>query len=764
MVDMKLKKLKKAALSSAVASLMLLPGLAQAFVVEKIEVEGSNRIGFETINSYLSISTGENLDGRSTQESIQRLYKTGFFKDVALYQKDNGVLVVKVVERPSISEVEIEGNQLIETDVLNDALDGLGIKKGRIYSQVELDRVIVDLKRRYQNQGYYAAEVEIVSEDLPRNRVALKIKIIEGEPASIGRISLVGNKIYSDDRLKSKMQMSEGDDYSKPKLQADIETLKSYYMDRGYAEFEVRSSQVSLSVDKTQVFTTINITEGAQYTIAEIHLRGELILEKAEIDKLLNFKETDVFSRSAVISAVNGIRDRLSEEGYAFAEITPETDLDQKTETIVINFKFEPKNRVYIRRVVLEGNTRTRDHVIRREMRQLESAPYSLKQVRQSKSRLNRLGFFKTAEVETKRVSADEVDLIVKVEEQTTGSFTAGVGYSQLDGVSFNLGVSERNFIGSGNKLDLSLATSASRKTADIGITNPYFTDDGVSLGGSVYLSELNADEIDIADYTVNNMGVRASLGYPLSEYDSLNYGLKLDSQELVCSSYNEIPFAVCEQHVADYGKDTTSAIFSMGWSYNSTNAFYFPSKGQKARLSMESVLPGTSDVPYYKAYADETWYYPLTKNLSFKLKGALAYGDGYGDISGLPFYERFYAGGIGSVRGFEPNSLGDYYTVSEGSDRPKGGDVKVASTAAILLPVPFIEDSSNIRLSLFVDAGNVFTGMDNVELGELRSAAGVGVSWITPVGPLSFSFAQPIGYTSTDKTQSFQFSLGAGF
>lgn len=760
MVDMKLKKFKRAALSSAVASLMLLPGLAQAFIVEKIEVEGANRIGFETINSYLSISKGKFLDSQLTQESIQRLYKTGFFKDVALYQKDNGTLVIKVVERPSIAEVEIEGNQLIETEVLTDALDGLGIKKGRIYSQVELDRVIVDLKRRYQNQGYYAAEVEIVSEELPRNRVALKIKIVEGEPASIGRITLVGNKIYSDDRLKPKMQMAEGDAYSKPKLEADIETLKSYYMDRGYAEFEVRSSQVSISADKTQVFTTINITEGPQYTIAEIHLSGELIISEAEVNKLLNFKVKDVFSRSAVVEAVNGVRDRLSEEGYAFAEITPETNLDKKTQTIVLNFKFEPKNRVYIRRVVLEGNTRTRDHVIRREMRQLESAPYSLKEVRQSKSRLNRLGFFKTSDIETKRVSADEVDLIVKVEEQPTGSFTAGIGYSQLDGVSFNLGVAERNFIGSGNKLDLSLATSASRKTADIGITNPYFTDDGVSLGGGFYLSEINADELNIADYTTNNMGIRASLGYPLSEYDSLNYGLKLDSQELVCSD----GFVVCNDYVNLYGKDTASAIFSMGWNYNSTNSFYFPSKGQKARLSMESVIPGTSDISYYKIYADETWYYPLTKNLSFKLKGALAYGEGFGELKDLPFYERFYAGGIGSVRGFEPNSLGGNYTLEKGSDRPKGGNVKVATTAAILLPVPFIEDSSNIRISLFVDAGNVFTGIDNVELGELRSATGIGVSWITPVGPLSFSFSQPIGYTSTDKTQSFQFSLGAGF
>lgn len=769
MVDTKLKKFKRAALSSAVAGLLLLPGLAQAFIVEKIEVEGANRIGFETINSYLSISKGKFLDSRLTQESIQRLYKTGFFQDVALYQKESGTLVIKVVERPSISDVTIKGNQLIETSVLKDALDGLGIKKGRIYNQVEMDKVIVDLKRRYQNQGYYAAEVEIISEDLPRNRVALNIKIVEGEPASIGRITLVGNKIYSDERLKSKMQMAEGDAYSKPKLQADIETVKSYYMDRGYAEFDVRSSQVSLSVDKTQVFTTINVTEGPQYSIAEIHLIGELIISEEEVNKLLNFKVNDTFSRGAVIEGVNAIRDRLSEEGYAFAEITPETNLDKESETIVLNFKFEPKNRVYIRRVVLEGNTRTRDHVIRREMRQLESAPYSLKEVRQSKSRLDRVGYFKSSDIETKRVSEDEVDLVVKVEEQATGSFTAGVGYSQLDGVSFNLGVSERNFIGSGNQLDFSVATSAARKSADIGITNPYFTDDGVSLGGGIYLSEIDANELEIADYTTNNFGIRTSIGYPLSEFSSLNYGLKLDSQELVCQndrSTGKIAFKTCREHVEKYGKSSVSAIFSMGWGYNSTNSFYFPSKGQKTRLSFETVVPGTSDISYYKVYADESWYYPITKNLSLQLKGAFSYGNSFGDYQdGLPFYERFYAGGIGSVRGFEPNSLGGYYNyATEGSDRPKGGDVKIATTAALLLPVPFIEDSSNIRISLFVDAGNVYTGINNIEVDELRSAAGIGFSWITPVGPLSFSFSQPIKYTSSDETQSFQFSLGAGF
>ncbi|MCF6345144.1 MAG: outer membrane protein assembly factor BamA [Thiomicrorhabdus sp.] len=761
MVNMKQVKFKKTVISGVVSCLFLLPSFAQAFMVKDIKVEGANRIDFATISTYLPISKGEFLDKELSQKSIQSLYKTGFFKDVSLYQRGSNTLVVKVVERPSISEVTIEGNKLIDSETLNDALDSLGLKKGRIYNHLELERVVVDLSRRYQNQGYYAAKIDISSDVLPRNRVALKVTIVEGEPATIGRITLVGNKVYSDQRLKSLLQMSVGDAYSKMALQGDIETLKSYYMDLGFARFQVSSFQVSLSTDKTRVFTTINIDEGEQYSISDIQFIGETILDNKTLKKLMGFGVYDVFSRSKIVSAVNGIRDRLSEEGYAFADVRPETALNEEDKTIALNFHVEPKNRVYIRRILIEGNTRTRDYVIRREMRQLESSPYSLKLVRQSTSRLTRLGFFKTADIQTKRVSADQVDLVVKVEEQSTGSFSAGVGFSQLDGVSFNIGISERNVIGSGNKLDFKVATSSSRKTADIGLTNPYFTADGVSLGAGFYLSEINAERLQIADFTTNNLGLRASLGYPLSENDRLTYGIKLDSQELVCSD----DFKVCNDHVTEFGKNSTAAIFSMAWSHNSTNSFYFPSKGHRTRLALESVIPGTSDESYYKLYVDEALYLPLTENLTFQLKGNIAYGSAFGKVDTLPFYRNFYAGGIGSVRGFEPNSLGvNYVKSTDGTDRPVGGAVKIATTAALVLPIPFIEDSSNIRMSLFLDAGNVFTGVGSVEAGELRSAFGVGFSWITPVGPLSFSFSRPVSYDSTDELQSFQFVLGTGF
>lgn len=760
-------KSSKKVLSAAIASLLLAPGLASAFEVKNITVEGANKIGFDTINSYLTVTPGQELDSQKVSESLQRLYKTGFFKDVSFYKRDDGTLVIKVIERPSIADIKIEGNSLIETDVLTQALDGLGIKQGRVYNQSQMDQVIVDLKRRYQNQGYYAAVIDISSSELPRDRVELKIDINEGEPATIGRINLVGNNIFTDQRLKSQMLMTEdasfgsGDKYSKPKMQADIETIKTYYMDRGYAEFKVRSSQVSLSADKTKVFTTINMSEGPQYNFAGIGFSGELIVEQEELESLVTFKEGDIFSRSAVIKAVNSIRDRLSEEGYAFAEVEPQTLLDQEKQTVGITFKINPKNRVYIRRIEVEGNTRTRDHVIRREMRQYESAPYSLKMVRQSKERLKRIGFFQTAEIETRRVNKDQVDLIVKVEEQPTGSISAGVGFSQVDGMSFNLGVSERNFIGSGNKLNFSVATSEAKKTADIGVTNPYFTDDGVSLGLGFYYSEIDATELEVADFTTNNLGIKASLGYPLSENDTIKFGLKFDSQDLVCSD----DFTFCADYIDEYGKSTTSVIASMGWTYNTTNAFYYPTEGQKTSLSIEAVVPGTSEVPFYKVYANESWYQSLSDNFTLQLKAGLAFGEGYGDSETLPFYENFYAGGIGTVRGFEPNSLGPYYDFDiDGSDRPRGGSVKLTGTAALVFPVPLIDDSSNARMNLFFDFGNVFDGFDSVDMDEIRSSVGLGVSWITPVGPLLFSLASPVNYQDDDKQQTFQFSLGTSF
>ena len=737
---------------------------ASDFQINDIQIEGNKRISFETVRSYLPIEVGDDLSPAKVQKSIQALYQTGFFRDIAFFQEAGGVLKIRVLERPSIADISIEGNELIKTEDMTQALNTMGVKKGRIFNDTQMERIILDLRRRYQNQGYYAAEIDIQVKKLPRNRVSLEIKVEEGKPASIGRITLVGNKTYDDARLKGQLLLSESaiigdsDKYAKPKLQSDIETLRSYYMDRGFAEFKVDSSQVSLSLDKTQVFITINIKEGVQYTVSDIKFTGETIIKQAELKSLLKIHEGDFFSRSQIVGTVNAIRDRLSEEGYAFAEIEPITKLDKDNRLVSLDFRIEPKSRVYVRRIRIEGNTRTRDDVIRRELRQFENAPYSLKAVRRSNTRLNRLGYFKTAKVDTDRISKDQVDLVVKVEEQSTGAFNAGIGYSQLYGVSFTIGVTERNVIGSGYKANINGTYSASTKSADIGVTNPYFTADGVSLGGGLYYREIDAQQLNVSNYTTNNYGLRFNVGYPTSEWSSLSYGLKFDDQTLKCID----TFSACKAYTSQYGRHFNSLRYTMGWSHDTKNAFYFPTDGQRTSVSGELVMPTNSNVSFYKLYLEESIYQPLSKFFTLKLRGDVAYGDGYGDHDELPFYENFYAGGIGTVRGFEPNSLGPRYdAVTDGSTAPVGGNLRIVTNAEVSFPMPFIDDSGNLRLSLFVDAGNVFSDASAVKLPEFRSAAGLGVAWITPVGPLAFSFAKALNYQDTDRTQVFQFNLG---
>lgn len=741
--------------------------VAQDFVISDIQVQGTERIGFETLNTYLPVRVGETLTLGLEQESIRALFRTGFFNDIALFRGDNNELIIQVVERPSIADITIKGNRLIKTDDLKKALTGLGITQGKIFNPVEMERVILDLRRQYHNQGYYAAQVQIKAEELPRNRVALNIDITEGAPASIERISLVGNNTYTDRRLKGQLLLKEvvvfgsADKYSRPKLQADLETLRSFYLDRGFAEFDINSSQVALSEDLTEVYISVNMTEGPQYRLDQLTFSGTDRIPEEELRTLLNLESGELFSRSRIIAGINAIRDRFSDLGFAFADVDPRVDLNQDEQLASINFVLEEGSRVYVRHVEIEGNTRTRDHVLRREMRQFEKAPYSLQAVRQSTSRLNRLGYFSSVNVDTRRVSDDEVDLVIQVEEQPTGSFTAGIGFSQLDGISFNLGIAEKNVLGTGNELELSVNSSVAIQSADLGFTNPYFTKDGVSLSTGIFYSKVNASELNITDYTLDRLGARISLGYPTSELTRLNMGLRVEEVGVNCNASN---FVDCNQFVDQFGKQNAVLSLTGGWRYDSRNSFFFPTEGHRANVSAQAAIPGTSDVTFYKVFLDEAWWTPISDNFTLKLSGSLAFGEGYGDLTRLPFYERFFAGGIGSVRGFEPNSLGGFYRPDEGSTRPRGGDARAITTAELVFPMPLIEDSSNIRLSWFVDGGNIYSTLNDVEPGEFRIATGLGFSWITPVGPLAFSFSRALKSEKEDKLQSFQFSLGVPF
>lgn len=730
------------------------------FKVQQIEIKGNPRIGEQAILSYLPIEPGQMVDRGKAAEALKALYATGFFKSAALFN-ENGKLIVKVVERPTIADVKIEGNSLINTEDLEKGLASIGIKKGQLFSVVKADQMVKDLRQQYENLGYYGAKIDIAVKPLPRNRVLLSLKIHEGAPATLGRITFTGNKAFEDRKLLSLMALKPGEQYAQDKLRGDLDKLQNFYLNKGFAQFNLRSTQVRLSPDKQKIYLTINLHEGVVYHFNKVKLAGELKLPRETLEKLIQVKPGQRFSRQAIVDSMNALLDKYSEHAYANAQVIPQPALQPVKRTVDLTFYVQPYNRVYVRKVVLEGNTRTRDHVIRRELRQLESAPYSQTLVKLSKKRLQKLGYFKSVTVSPVSVASDLVDLHVKVEEQPTGSFTAAVGYSQLDGVSFSLGVSERNILGSGNAANIKVSTSSSSKNLDLSLVNPYFTPNGVSLGVGAFWHEINADELSIANYTLNTLGGKIFSSIPLSEESQFSYGVQVKKDELVCGS----TFVECVQFSNTFGKNIIAPSLTAGWSANTTNAYYFPTDGYRVNLSAD-ITPTTSEgFGYGKLFASGRKFFPLTKAFTLKVKADMAYGTGFGDLNALPFYERFYVGGISSVRGFEPNSLGEHYDLTtDGTDVAKGGDFKISGTFALISPFPFIEDSSNIRVSMFVDYGYVYPDMSHFKADDLRVSTGVMLNWITPVGPLALSFAKPIRYDDNDKLQQFQFSLGISF
>ncbi len=765
--------------------------LAQA--APKVEFEGLERVTPETALSYISVPTTDKVSKTQVKDMIKSLFATGFFSDVKVYQS-HGQLKIKVVERPSIAEIKLEGSKLIKEEELLQALEVIGIKKGRILNESDLDRIAQDVRQRYQNQGYYATVVEPKAEPLDRNRVGITIKVQEGELARITKINIVGNKAFDESKLVGLLSLSEptmwswltdADQYARTKLQADLETLRSYYMDKGYADFRILSSQVSISSDKTRVYVNINISEGRQYTIGEVKFDGTSVLTEAKMTELLKFKTGDSFARNKITDSTNAIKDKLSEQGYAFAEVEPKPMLDKEKGLVSLVIDVNPRNRAYVRRIEVKGNNRTRDHVVRRELRQFEAAPYNLSAVRQSQTRLKRLGFFKTVDIETQRVGADQVDLVVKVEEMPTGAITASIGYSQVENMLLGFSLSERNIFGTGNNATFSISSSSARKNYDINITNPYFTPEGDSLSAGFFWREIDAAYLFLAPYSTNTIGGRVMYGIPLSEEDRLNFGVQAERLSIVFQGEDNagpppgFGYALKNNLVASDPaiQAQYNNIFKGANSYNdislkssyvhdSRDEFYFPNKGHYHSSSL-SVSTPVGDLTYYQLDVQQKLYLPVTQRSSLSLTGTLGYGKGYGNLDGygLPFFRRYYAGGIQTVRGYEAYSLGQRYDYNtEGSSRALGGDFLAVASAALNFRPWFIEDSSNMRLSWFFDAGNVYPDPDKFKADELRLSTGLGFSWITPIGPLTFSYAKPLNPQTIDRTQEFQFTIGVPF
>ncbi|WP_150909503.1 outer membrane protein assembly factor BamA [Marinobacter halotolerans] len=770
------RSLQHLAVGLLAALLNVTPALAEEFTVADIEVEGLQRVSAGTVFSSFPVFVGEPLTEMELAGAIKDLFRTGLFTDIEASREEN-VLILTVRERPSITSIEIDGNKNIETPMLMDALASAGLQEGQVFRRATLERLELEILRSYIGQGRYNARVEAKAETLPRNRVAISLEINEGNVAAIQHLNIVGNEAFGDERLKDLFELqstsfwnslTNADKYAREKLSGDLETLRSFYLDRGYIDFSIESSQVSISPDKSEVFIAISVNEGPKYTVSDINLRGDLIVEESALRELIFIEEGDVFSQAQVTGTSELLARRLGREGYAFAGVNgvPEPGDDN---TAAITFYVEPGKRAYVRRINFEGNVSTRDEVLRQEMTQMEAGVASTDRIEYSKTRLEQLGFFETVDVETVPVPGtdDLVDVNYSVVEQATGSLSASVGFSQESGIILGANISENNFFGSGKRVSIGVNVSDSIKSANFSYQNPYYTVDGVSRGFSVFARETDFEEQDITSYLLDEYGGRLSFGYPTDRITRLNFGVGYTLSRIKSGIFTS-------QDVKDFieeeGNDFNNWFVFGSWRRSTLNRGVLPTDGYSISLSADVAVPG-SDLTFWKLSQSNDFYQPLDdeQNWVLRARSKIGYGDGYDGRSVIPFYEHFFAGGYGSVRGYEANSLGPVATPAPGdfSDPdPFGGSFLTEAGLELIVPTPFAGDSRSMRTAFFVDAGQVFDPdrAFSWTLDDVRTSVGLGFQWITAVGPLAFSVAKPLNDKPGDSTQVFQFSLGQTF
>jgi outer membrane protein insertion porin family len=737
------------------------------FEVKDIRVEGLQRIAPGTVFNYLPVKVGDTVDDESAKEAIRALFKTGFFKDVQLRQ-EGPVLVVSVVERPSIANIEFVGNKAFTEEDLKRALKDSGFAEGRVFDPPLLEKVEQELRSQYFSQGKYGASIKTTVTPLERNRVGVTVEVTEGDTARIRKINIVGNEVFDDDDLLDKFALgtkprwnflSKRDQYSKQKLAGDLESLRSFYQDQGYLDFTINSTQVSITPNKRDIYVTVSISEGERYAVSEYKLAGNPILSQEDLLALVTFQPGDVFSRKAVTETNRRLAERLADEGYAFANVNAVPDINKENRTVAFTFFVDPGRRAYVRRINIAGNTTTRDEVIRRELRQFEGSWFSSESVRRSRIRLQRLGFFDDVTIETPAVPGqpDQVDVNVTVKERPTGSLLFGLGYSDEEGVLLQASVSQRNLFGTGKELHVNVDNSTVSDVYNIRYINPYATINGISRGIQLFSSRVDAEQANTAEYIVETLGAALSYKIPISEYNSINVGLGYEQIDLegTVNTPPEIAAFIAATPSSDLIKTT------LNWSRDTRDSFLFPTDGSLNQIALELAIPG-GDLEYYKLTYTGTYYRPVGRRLVFKAGGQLGYGDGFGDTEDLPFFKNFYAGGALSVRGYKGRSLGprDSGTTPE----PLGGSTLVLGSLEVLLPVPGLEDSKDKRLGLFIDAGQVYGPDQDVDAGELRYGAGVSFHWFSPLGPMSISYAVPFNDQEGDETESFQFTLGRLF
>ena len=778
-----------------------------------IRIIGLQRVSTGSIFNVIPISVGDKIDMRKSSDITRSLFSTEQFDDIQI-AKDGNTLIISVVERPSISAIDISGNKALKTEQLLESLDGVGIKDGEVYKRSTLEQVRSELIRSYASNGRYGADVEIEEIPKPRNRLEISIVVDEGKTAKIEKINIIGNEAFGNDELIDGFELSEGsffsflnndNAYSREKLKGDIETLESYYRDRGYLKFSIESSQISLSKDMKKIFINFNVFEGKKYTISDAEVVGDIPIEEEIYNPIISSLNNLTYSQAQITSIEEFFTNILGNRGYAFAEVSGSPEINENSNEVKIIFTVKPGKRTYTRKILFSGNNVTQDYVLRREMRQFEGAWSSNNSIEAGKVRLERLGYFKEVEVETIPVpnTDDQIDILYSVEEETTGSVGGNIGYSDF-GLMLGFNLQEQNFLGTGNTVGIGVNKNIYTESYNISFLDPYATKDAVSLGYNLYFRETDYGEFNVANYLSNSHGIGMQFGYPISDTQRINLGITYDKTDIDIGTQ---PAREIWDFINAEGSVFETINVQTSWQRITLNRGMFPTDGSSTVISLSSTIPG-GDLDYARINVRQKYYQPMSKGLVFGFNLDLGYLTAFGDTNETPFFQNFYAGGPRSLRGFESNTLGPrsteapcyefnysegtcpnlidsdgdgildipYYNPYANSEYNKrvsiGGNIKVEGSLQLIFKLPFIEDQRSMRSAFFFDFGNVFS--DNCKeyqfncykpsIEDLRYSYGLGITWITGFGPMSFAISKPTNAGQYEETKEFQFTVGNVF
>ncbi len=758
----------KIALKLYLLAVSLLPAVALAFdpfVIRDIRVEGIQRIEAGTVFNYLPFKVGETMTDEKAAQTIRTLFATGFFQDVRL-EVEKDVLILFLEERPAIATIDFVGLKELKPEDTKKSLGDSGFQEGRIFDKAMLDQAEQEIKRVYQSRGYYASQVTTTVTPLDRNRVGINFAVQEGEVAKIRAINFVGNQVFKEQDLLELITLrtpnwiswiTKNDQYSKQKLSADLDTVRSFYLNRGFLDFNIDSTQVSITPDKLDIYITINITEGEKYSVNGIQFGGDLLVPEEDLRKLVTLKSGEPFNREKLNESTKAISDRLGRDGYAFANVNAVPTLDRDKRTADFTIMIDPGRRVYVRRINVVGNTRTRDEVVRREMRQLENAFYDTEKIQNSRKRLERTAYFSEVGIETPPVqgTSDQVDVTVKVKEQPTGALLLGLGFSSSEKVVLQGSVSQNNLLGSGNSLSVGANTSKVNTNISLSFTDPYYTVDGVSRGFDGYFRKSDPTSLRLGNYRTQALGGGIRFGYPVTDIDRISLGLSTELTKL--ETFPDSPQKALD-FVSNYGDSYSTLLATAGWLQDSRDSAIWPTNGRLQRLTTETAVPpGT--LHYFRAQYQNQWFHSFTRNLTLRLNGELGYATGYGGKP-LPFFKNLYAGGATSVRGYDTNSLGPHDTTGVAL----GGTRRIVGNAELLFPVPGQGNDRSMRFSVFMDGGQVFGDGVKTSFADMRYSAGAGFAWNSPFGPMKLSIGTPLNKKEGDNIQRLQFQLGQIF